>query len=434
MSRRKLSHIEHIADFNIACFVRLEGSVSPEQLRSALDRMQRKHPALRALIRDEPDGLYYEADSAPEIPLRIVRRTAEDDYRREREAELNSDFAFDEPQLRVVWLRSELETDLLFTTSHRICDLMSILIVVKETLRALHSSEELIPYQAITTQDISGGYAPAKPWNGKLTVWLLNWVLRLLPSSRPAPQNKEHLAEWRASRSFSDSLRQRCKTEGVSVHSAFLVALDRALFAVFGKRSPRWITCPIDLRRGRLPGLKDDMLFYGGGNFKVRTGRGRDRDFWAAARAINDEMRGQIEREVQEVPGRLHFFDLLRPLRSGQVQWLVRMSDALQMKSSRLKGFGISNLGNLVVSDADSPFPLKDLRLYTHSLNFRVLGMIPYTVDGEMRLHVMCSQTCAEWGQVDALTHEFITCLQNEMIRTHHSSGELPHTMAAVAP
>ncbi|MCU1292474.1 MAG: condensation domain protein, partial [Bryobacterales bacterium] len=304
MSRRKLSHLEHIADFNIACFVRLEGSVSPEQLRSALDRMQRKHPALRALIRDEPDGLYYEADSAPEIPLRIVRRTAEDDYRREREAELNSDFAFDEPQLRVVWLRSELETDLLFTTSHRICDLMSILIVVKETLRALHSSEELIPYQAITTQDISGGYAPAKPWNGKLTVWLLNWVLRLLPSSRPAPQNKEHLAEWRASRSFSDSLRQRCKTEGVSVHSAFLVALDRALFAVFGKRSPRWITCPIDLRRGRLPGLKDDMLFYGGGNFKVRTGRGRDRDFWAAARAINDEMRGQIEREVQEVPGR----------------------------------------------------------------------------------------------------------------------------------
>ncbi len=70
--KRKLSTIEHILDGNIVCFVRLEGSFSLDQLRSALGRVQRKHPALRALIREEPDGLYYEADSAPEIPLRIV--------------------------------------------------------------------------------------------------------------------------------------------------------------------------------------------------------------------------------------------------------------------------------------------------------------------------------------------------------------------------
>ncbi len=49
-------------------------SFSLDQLRSALSRVQRKHPALRALIRKEADGLYYEADSAPEIPLRIVAR------------------------------------------------------------------------------------------------------------------------------------------------------------------------------------------------------------------------------------------------------------------------------------------------------------------------------------------------------------------------
>jgi hypothetical protein len=55
--RRKLSHIEHIVEGNIVYLVRLEGSFSLDQLRLALARVQRKHPALRALIREEPDGL-----------------------------------------------------------------------------------------------------------------------------------------------------------------------------------------------------------------------------------------------------------------------------------------------------------------------------------------------------------------------------------------
>src|SRR5712671_8236917 len=96
----KLSHIEHIVEVNIVCFVRLEGSFHVDQVRSALSRVQRKHPALRALIREESDGLYYEADSAPEIPLRIVPRMSEDDYQRECQTELTTGFEYNQPQLR----------------------------------------------------------------------------------------------------------------------------------------------------------------------------------------------------------------------------------------------------------------------------------------------------------------------------------------------
>src|SRR5258708_19584953 len=118
--RRRLSYLEHSVEGNIVYFVRLEGSFSLDQLRSALLRVQGKHPALRALIREEADGLYYEADSAPEIPLRIVPRTAEDDYRRECATELATVFASDKPQLRVVWLRPQRESHLLLPTSHPI--------------------------------------------------------------------------------------------------------------------------------------------------------------------------------------------------------------------------------------------------------------------------------------------------------------------------
>jgi hypothetical protein len=70
MTRRKLSHIEHIVEGNIVYVVRLEGGgFTQDQLRLALSRVQRKHPALRVLLREEPDGLHYEANSAPEIPL-----------------------------------------------------------------------------------------------------------------------------------------------------------------------------------------------------------------------------------------------------------------------------------------------------------------------------------------------------------------------------
>ena len=432
MTRRKLSHIEHLADVNIACFVRLEGAVAYDQIRSALGRVQRKHPALRALIRHEKDGLYYEADTAPEIPLRLVRRITENDYRRECQTELTTDFAPDKPQLRVVCLKSELETDLLFTTSHRICDGLSIFIVVKDVLQSLHSGEELIPYEAITTQDIIGDYRPSHPWKRQLAASMLNGILRLVPSSRPAPKNKEHCLEWSAGRALSQSLRQRCKAEDVSVHAAFLAALDRALIAVFGKRAPKRITCPIDLRRGRFPALKDDMLFYGGGNFKLRTGQFSYLDFWASARAINQDMRKKIEREVLDIPGRLHFFESLSPLHSGQVQWILRITDALRSRRSRLNGFGMSNLGNVVLSDPATPFLLKDLRLYAHSLNFRVLGLIPYTIKGEMRFYLMGSEACTTRIEIDALKREFAALLEQHAPPGDYKPEEMPNTLAAV--
>ena len=43
--RRKLSAIECMIDGNIVYMVRLEGSFQEDRLRSALARVQRKHPA-----------------------------------------------------------------------------------------------------------------------------------------------------------------------------------------------------------------------------------------------------------------------------------------------------------------------------------------------------------------------------------------------------
>jgi hypothetical protein len=425
--KRKLSTIEHILEGNIVCFVRLEGSFHVDRLRSALSRVQRKHPALRALIREETDGLYYEADSAPEIPLRIVPRLTEDDYRRECQTELTLDFTYDKPQLRAVWLHSELESDLLLTTSHRICDGMSVFTILREVLRSLHNDEELIPYEPITVRDIIGDYQPAQPWKRKLAVRLVNGLLQLVPSSRPAPEGNEHYLEWRADRAVSDALRQRCKAEGVSVHAALVVALDRALFAVFGeKKLPKWIDNQMDPRRlGLAAALKSDTLFLGGGSFKVRTGQEPDVEFWTRTRAFNKEMRKLIEQETLGIPSRFHFLEMLRPPASGQLQSIIRMNYALRMNDT-LSNFPLSNLGNVVAIDSDAPFRLKDMRLYVHSFKARALGLVTYTLNGEMRFYCISHEKCMSRSQVEALKREFMALLQHNVIQPDGGVSDVP--------
>jgi hypothetical protein len=429
--KRKLSTIEHLVEGNIVCFVRLEGSFHVDQLRSALSRVQHKHPALRALIREEPDGLYYEADSAPEIPLRIVPRVTEDDYRRECQTELTTDFVYDLPQLRAVWLRSETtesdESDLLLATSHRICDGMSIFTIVREVLRSLHSDEELIPYEPITERDIIGDYQPPQPWKRKLTVGLINGLLQLVPNSRQAPESSEHYLEWTADRELSNALKQRCKAEGVSVHALLVVALDRGLLAVFGKeKAPKWIDNQIDPRRRlRVAALKSDTLFLGGGGFKLRTEKAPDAEFWARTRSINQEIREQVEQEIRNIPSRFHFFEMLRTPTSGQIQWMVRMYCALRMKD-RLDRFPLSNLGNVGALDSDAPFRLKDLRLYVHSFRIGALGLVTYTVNGEMRFYCISDEIRMTRSQMDALRREFMTQLQQQVVQPNNGVSEVP--------
>jgi hypothetical protein len=425
--RRKLSALEHMIDGNIVYYIRLEGSVDPKRMRLALGRVQEKHPALRSLIREERDGLYYEEDCAPGIPLRVLRRVEENDFRREGERELTTVFPYDQPQLRAVLLQSGGESDLLLVTSHRICDGMSMLTIVREVLRALHKDEDLIPYAPITTRDMIGDYQPPQPWKGKLRAKLVNGFMRLIPPSRRAPENTEHCLEWAADRVMSDALKLRCKAENVSIHAALLVALDRALFAVLGKKKvPAWIESPMDARRGRLAALKNDMLFFGGGSLTIPTGQARELDFWPRAFEIQEQIRKDIEREMLNIPGKYHFFEMLRPLPSAQMQSVVRAADALKMNGSWNR-FALSNLGNVVVSDDDAPFRVKDLRLYVHSFNIRLLGLVAYALNGEMRFYLVSDKKCLSMQKAEDLKRKFMALLQQQLIpaadRTRRASA-----------
>lgn len=429
--RRKLSAIEHMIDGNIVYLIRLEGSIDAAHLRHALSRVQGKHPALRALIRKERDGLYYEEDCAPEVPLRMVQRQEEDQYRRECQRELTTLFPYDQPQLRAVCLQAEFKSDLLLVTSHRICDGMSMLTIVREVLRLLHTDEELIPYTAITTRDMIGDYRPPQPWKRRLLASFMNGILGLIPRSRRTPENNEYSLEWCADRAFSDALKQSCKTEGVSIHSALVVALDQALTRTLKSKSPAWIESPMDARRGRLAALKSDMLFFGGGSLKIRTG-GPTQGFWARAREVNEQLRKDIDQELLNIPARYHFFEMLKPLRNEQMQFIVRMGDAMKLNGSWNR-FALSNLGDVVVVSPDAPFRVTDLRIYVHSFNIRLLGLVAYALNGKMRFYYVGDEKCMSCRHAEGLKREFMSILQKQVMQEELSASAHPLIPAAVA-
>lgn len=425
--KRKLSAIECMIEGNIVYMVRLEGSFQVDRLREALARVQRKHPALRMVLRKQKDGLYYEENCAPDVPLRIVPRTVEDDYKRESLTELETVFVEDRPLLRAVWLPAETESDLLLVTSHRICDGMSMLTIVREVLFALHSDEELVPYEPITAKVMIGDYEPPQPWKRKLIASLLNNALRLLPTSRRPLENKEYSLEWGIGQALTDALKQRCKAEGISIHAALVMALDCALLQVLGeKKLPGWIESPMDVRRGRLASLKSDMLFFGGGSLKMRTGQASEDEFWAKGRTVHEEIRRMIDQEMEAIPGRYYFNELLRPVPHGRIQTMVQLGDALKVNGSWNR-MALSNLGNVVVSDVSTPFRVKDLRLYVHSFNFRLLSIVAYAFNGEMRFYYVGDEKCLSVEQANTLKNEFMNQLQRQVAPLPEAAKEVLH-------
>jgi hypothetical protein len=410
--KRKLSTVEHMIDGNITSLVSVHGLLSTDRVRSALDRVQRKHPALRALIRQENGELHYEADTAGPIPLRIVEMGSDDDRASARDVELATPMPFHQPQLRVIWLRSGLDNELLITTSHRICDGMSVLTLIREILKSLHSDDVLVPYAPLTLQDIIGDLRDEGLPKRQRAARMMNRVIAWVPGSRRPLENREIFREWSASQGLSTTLKQRCKLEGVSMHTALLAVLDEALQTTFGKHAPAWIDSPFDGRRGgRLSVIKSDMLFFSGGSFKIKTGQGGTKDFWERARAIHEEVRLKIEQELVDIPGKHQFFEMIKVPSESKMRSIVRLQNALRGRGSR-RVFSFSNLGNIQLIDEDAPFELKDFRLFVHSFVVRLLGIIAYSLHGQLRFIYLGDEKCLSRAEADALQRQFMTLLE----------------------
>ncbi|SFR90428.1 Condensation domain-containing protein [Dyella sp. OK004] len=414
--KRKLTTIERLIDGNLTYRLVITGTLPVERLRTSLDRVQRKHPALRMLMREERDGLYYELDVAGPVPLRTATCTTEQDVAREIEREESAAFTLDEPQLRVAWLRTDHGGLLLITAAHRICDGMSVLIVAKELLSGLHREQPLLPYAPVSPLDIAGKSRSSAERKRRLVAAAINGLVSLVPPSRQALRRDPVRREWHADAALTSILKHRCRREQVSMHAALLAILDQALQAALGKRVPTRIDSPVDARRGRLSLLKDDTLFFGGGSFKIAVGRERGADLWARARDIYREMGEKIEQELQDIPDKYRFCEMLKPPSDGKVRSIVRLGDALS-RNGNWNQFSFSNLGSIELLEPDAPFHLEEFSLSVRSFGVRVLGILAFSLHGRLRFVYVGEEQCMSLDEVDALERVFMELLREQVTR-----------------
>ncbi|MGH8082280.1 MAG: condensation domain-containing protein, partial [Lysobacter sp.] len=136
----RIMYVDRDSTFTIVQAARIRGRLDPAQLRHALDKIQLKHPMLRCSIQDgDPPDVVLENDPAP-IPLRLAERTDDEEWQRQSHLERETRFASDRaPLMRMVWVHGEDRNgepvgELLVACHHVICDGMSMMTLLRETL------------------------------------------------------------------------------------------------------------------------------------------------------------------------------------------------------------------------------------------------------------------------------------------------------------
>ncbi|MEP0791416.1 MULTISPECIES: hypothetical protein [Cyanophyceae] len=146
---RKLSLIENLfeilhdlramIDVN---FARIEGLLTPDILRQALNLVQKGHPMLQVHLIELADGLYFESEGTQEIPLRVIDKQYENQGIEIAEGELYQRFSGGlAPLCRVNFLHSSISnsvSEIIATLHYAITDGMSCMCFFDDLLSYCH--------------------------------------------------------------------------------------------------------------------------------------------------------------------------------------------------------------------------------------------------------------------------------------------------------
>ncbi|MCW8312754.1 hypothetical protein K7A41_16105 [Sphingobacterium sp. InxBP1] len=254
--------------FNAVIPFRLRGIFKEEDIRNALDRLQEKHPWLRALIvYDEKNAPWFKVpELTVPIPVRSVRRNSEEHWQEESIREWHSPFDHQAPLVRFVWIRGEEVSDMLFVVHHCLCDGGSAMALLYAFLKVLDNPAAFIGHE----QPIGGiqDVVPADilenkrvQLKAKLIGRLAIFVMKCLPVRKKAVDRQaDYLIRWKFDEASSRRLISHCKSLRVTVNTFLACTILDAFQKIRGAAAFNKVSCPVDIRRFA-PQVKDDHIF-----------------------------------------------------------------------------------------------------------------------------------------------------------------------------
>jgi hypothetical protein len=247
-----ISLIDQHRPLHFAMAAQIEGPTSIPAWRSALDKLQERHPLLSVAIEmDAGHAPYFRTVRDVPIPLRVIPGPTVSNWEAEVARELATPFALGQaPLARAVLMHGPFESVFILTTHHSIADGLSSAYAIRDVLRALTgetleslppnpAQEALVYMSQQATHDANGSLQPQEP--GEERPMTFRPIDDLLPSVEALSLTPE----------MTRSLIERARNEVTTVHGALCSALVLAGRESFGhwNHSPVRVRSPFSLRK-----------------------------------------------------------------------------------------------------------------------------------------------------------------------------------------
>ena len=313
---RKLSNLERMYLWSpysdVSMVTRINGNVSEERIRSALDVILQMHPLVGAkVVFDENYNAWFSTGNVIKPFFKTVNRVSDTQWLDELQHEITIPFNPETgPMIRFILVHSEMVSDLVVICNHSICDGMSLVYLIRDLLNSYTNPEQEI--KVINPVDImdflpKGGFSLQSVMM-KLIIGHANRKWEKNPyyfDHKDAVAIQE--AYWEKYKfntvllelepSQTKDLLKKCRNKGVSIGSAVIAAFIAAHEDIVGPfvKNQKQLWVPFDLRRHATTPIDDVFCLCMGAPQLSYTYKAK-KPFWENAAVLHNEIHKKVQK------------------------------------------------------------------------------------------------------------------------------------------
>lgn len=297
--------------FNVVFVGRVQGTVDPSEVATALERLRSRHPllAVRVQIEAHGTGMFISQD-VPPIQVHVEPRESDDQWLAHVTDELRTSFPMETgPLVRVTLIHSERACDIILCGHHVICDGMSLGYLLRDLLGCLTEPKtkltgSVVPPPIDRSTVVKPPSAPALQ---RFIIELINkrWAARDIRFSW-SDMHRLHEEFWRCNTGVqvlawamepddTVSLVERSRVEKVTVNSALWTAFLAAQHDVQGDRQryrQRSALAVNTREKLRIP-AGESFGFYAS-SLTVKLSYAPRKSFWDNARKVHSRISQEL--------------------------------------------------------------------------------------------------------------------------------------------
>lgn len=362
IKQRKLSvgeRIMYVAETEaINCIfpIRINGSFNPNQVQSALHKLQEKHPLLRSVIKPvNGQPSFIVQDIISDIPILIHDRLDNDHWKEFAEKSWKDYIDVSKgPLAKLLWIRGEPLSEFILICPHCIADGVSFTAVLRDFLHLLDDIDTAIGTPQPLIVDDTGAHTISvfkraqinvKASVGKAVAHL--FLPKQLNYSKTISLDGTYMVRHRIEAEEMQRLLSCCKRQQVSLY-----ALMAAVFFEVGERvlpkSKGKLICPVDIRK-YLKNLKEDQLFAFAPIIDLKASK--KNATWELAKDIKQQLQNGLSKiDIHEITYINEHFQSLVPKLLNHLRTAEGSHD-----------FTFSNMGNLALPQQFRNFKLEEV-------------------------------------------------------------------------